>query len=196
MSTQPSTEPAIPHDPQFQVLFCWFLILLAVPLALWMALRIHDKFDARSWPKASAEVVESSLYHRGGKRPGWCIKMAYRYQVDGRQFVSSRSATSRMTDAGCDPSRAVIQARFENRQPGDRITIRHHPRNPGRAIAYVDGLDDADFFLSAFALGMFAAGVLSIRYGARLRVEQALLAAERRARMERAERDFYMNNSP
>ena len=196
MNTQPSAEPAIPHDPQFQVLLGWFLIVLAVPLALWMALRIHDKFDARSWPKASAEVVESSLYHRGGKRPDWCIKMAYRYEVDGRQFVSSRSATSRMTDAGCDPSRAVIQARFENRQPGQRITIRHHPRQPERAIAYVDGLDFPDFFFPAVALSVFATGVYSIRYGARLRVEQALLAAERRARMERAERDFYMKNSP
>ena len=196
MNTQPSKEPVIPHDPQFQVLFGWFLIVLAVPLAIWMALRIYDKFDARSWPKASAEVVESALYHRSGKRPDWCIKMAYRYEVDGRQFVSSRSATSRMTDAGCDPSRAVIEARLENRQPGDRITIRHHPRDPGRAIAYVDGLDFADFFLSAVALSTLVTGVLSIRYGARLRVEQALLAAERRARMERAERDFYMKNSP
>lgn len=192
---QPSTEPAIPHDPQFQALLGWFLIVLAVPLAIWMALRIHDKFDARSWPKASAEVVESALYERHGKSPGWCIKMAYRYEVDGQQFVSRRSATSLMTEAACDPSRAVIEARFEKRQPGDRITIRHHPREPGRAIAYVDGLDSADFFFPAFALGMFAAGVGSIRYGARLRVEQAALAAERRARMERAEREFIIRKS-
>lgn len=196
MSTQSSTEPAIPHDPQFQVLLGWFLIVLAAPLAIWMALRIHDKLDARSWPKAGAVVVESELYQRHGKSSGWCIKMAYRYEVDGRQFVSSRSATSRMTEAACDPSRAVIQARFEKRQPGHRITIRHHPREPGRAIAYVDGLDSADFFFPAFALGMFAAGVGSIRYGARLRVEQAALAAERRERMARAEREFFMKNSP
>lgn len=196
MSTQPSTEPAIPHDPQFQVLVGWFLIVLVAPLAIWTGLRIYDKFDARSWPTASAEVVKSELYERRGKSRGWCIKMAYRYEVDGQQFVSNRSATSRMTDAACDPSRAVIQARFEKRQPGDRITIRHHPRDPGRAIAYVDGLDFADFFFPAVALSFFAAGVNSIRYGARLRVEQAALAAERRARMASAEREFFMKNSP
>jgi len=195
MSTQPSTEPTIPHDPQLQVLLGWFLIALAVPLAIWVALRIYDKFDARSWPKASAEVVESELYERRGKSRDWCIKMAYRYEVDGQQFVSRRSATSLLTEAACDPSRAVIQARFEKRQPGDRITIRHHPREPGRAIAYVDGLDFADFFFPAVALSAFAAGVGSIRYGARLRVEQAALAADRRARMERAEREFTMRKS-
>lgn len=196
MSTHSSTEPAIPHDPQFQVLVGWFLIALAVPLAIWMALRIHDKFDARSWPKASAVVVKSELYERHGKSRDWCIKMAYRYEVDGQQFESSRSATSLMSEAGCDPSRTVIQARFEKRQPGDRITIRHHPRDPGRAIAYVDGLDIFDFFFPAVALSVFAAGVHSIRYGARLRLEQAALAAERRGRMARAEREFFMKNSP
>jgi hypothetical protein len=154
MSTQPSTEPAIPHDPQFQVLLGWFLIVLAVPLAIWMALRIHDKFDARSWPKASAVVVKSELYERRGKSRGWCIKMAYRYEVDGQQFESTRSATSLMTEFTCDPSLVVIQARFEQRQPGDRITIRHHPREPARAIAYVDGLDFADFFFPAVALSV------------------------------------------
>ncbi|AWL06820.1 DUF3592 domain-containing protein [Massilia oculi] len=196
MNTPPSTEPAIPHDPQFQVLVGWFLIVVAVPLAIWIALRIHDKFDARSWPKASAEVVKSELYERRGKSHDWCIKMAYRYEVDGQQFVSSRSATSIMSESACDPSRAVIQARFEKRQPGDRITIRHHPREPGRAIAHVDGLDIFDFLFPAVALGVFATGVHSIRYGARLRVEQAALAAERRERMARAEREFFMKNSP
>ncbi|MET0207845.1 MAG: DUF3592 domain-containing protein [Burkholderiaceae bacterium] len=195
MSTQPSTEPAIPHDPQFQVLLGWFLIALAVPLAIWMALRIHDKFDARSWPKASAVVVKSELYERRGKSRDWCIKMAYRYEVDGQQYVSSRSATSLMTESACDPSRPVIQARFEKRQPGDRITIRHHPRQPGRAIAYVDGLDFVDFFFPAVALGVFAAGVGLIRYGARLRVEQAALAAGRRERMACAEREFTLRKS-
>ena len=196
MSTPPRTEPAIPHDPQFQVLVGWFMIALALPLAIWMALRIHDKFDARSWPKASAEVTRSELYKRGGRSTSWCIKMAYRYEVDGQRFESTRSATSRMTDAACDPSRAVIQARFENRQPGDRITIRHHPRKPERAIAYVDGLDFPDFFFPAVALSTFAAGVHSIRYGARLRVEQALLAADRRARMRRAAREQNMKEIP
>lgn len=196
MRTQPSTEPAIPHDPQFQVLLGWFLIVLAAPLAIWMALRIHDKFDARSWPKASAVVVKSELYERRGKSRDWCIKMAYRYEVGGQQFESSRSATSLMTESACDPSRAVIQARFEQRQPGDRITIRHHPRDPARAIAYVDGLDIVDFLFPAVALSVFAAGVHSIRYGARLRLEQAALAAARRARMARAEREFFMKNPP
>ena len=196
MNAQPSTEPAIPPDPQFQVLLGWFMIALALPLAIWMALRIHDKLDAPSWPRVSAEVVRSDMYKRGGRSTDWCIKMAYRYEVDGRQFESARSVTSRMTDAGCDPSRAVIQARFEQRQPGDRITIRHHPRQPERAIAYVDGLDFPDYFFPAVALSVFAAGVHSIRHGARLRVEQALLAADRRARMRRAARLHTMKETP
>lgn len=188
MSMQPLTDPAIPPDPQLQVLLGWFLIALALTLAIWMALRIHDKLDARSWPKASAKVVKSEMYKRDGRSTSWCIKMAYRYQVDGRQYESARSATSRMTNTACDPSRAAIQARFEQRQPGARITIRHHPRDPGRAIAHVDGLDFPDFFFPAAALSVFVAGVHSIRHGAGLRAAQALLAADRRARMRRAAR--------
>lgn len=184
--TTPRQEPTFPPDPQMHALAGWFMILLAIPLALWMAVRMADKIDARGWPRAEAVVVASELRERGGRRHDWCIALTYRYRVGAREYTSRRAATSIMSEAPCDASREVIQARFAQQQPGRRIMIRHHPTRPERAIVYLDGPDFADVFFSALALACFWGGALAIGSGRRLRVEQAALSAERHARMRQA----------
>lgn len=187
MNTPQSTEPVIPPDPQLYTLFGWFLIVLALPLGLWMGLRIMDKIDSRSWPRARAEIVSSEIYKRSGRHgTDWCIKLSYRYVIGGREYTGRRISTSRMGDTGCDVSEAVMRARLEQQQPGDRITIRHAPADPERAIVYVGALDVADFLLSAIAIVTFGGGIGSIREAGRLRQQQAAYAADRHERMRRA----------
>ena len=191
MSQHPSIEPAIepvaPPDPQFYTLFGWFLILLALPLGFWMAMRIADKIDSRTWPRASAQIVSSELYKRTGRHGAdWCIKLSYRYVIDGRQHMGRRISTSRMGDTGCDPSETVMRARLENQQPGDRIGIRHAPGAPERAIVYVGALDIGDLVFSVIAIVTLGGGVGAIRAAGRLKLQQAAHAAARRERMQHA----------
>lgn len=187
MKTPPLTEPVIPPDPRLHTLFGWLFILLALPLGLWMAMRIVDKIDSRTWPKASATIVTSELYKRTGRHgTDWCIKLSYRYTIAGRQYTGRRISTSRMGDTGCVRSEAVMRARLANQQPGARITIRHAPGKPERAIVYVGALDVADFLLSAIAIVSFGGGVVAIRQAGHLRLQQAAHAADRRERMQRA----------
>lgn len=187
MTTPPHNEPAIPRDPQLDMLFGWFFISLALLIAVWMTLRIFDNIASRSWPKARAEIVASELYKRTSRSStDWCIKLSYRYTIDGRPYTSRRISTSRMSGASCDVSEAVMRARLEQQQPGDPIAIRYKPGQPGYAIVYVGKIEGADFVFAVLAVGLFAGGVASIRAAARLRLQQAAHAADRRERMARA----------
>lgn len=187
MITPPHKEPTFPLDPQMSILTGWLLMLVAVPIAVWMALRVADNIDSRSWPKARAEIVSSELYKRTSRSStDWCIKLSYRYTIDGKQYTSRRISTSRMSGANCDFSEAVMRSRLERQQPGDPIAIRYRPGEPAYAIVYIGRIDVHDFMFPALAIGLFGGGVASIRAGGRLRLQQAAHAAERRERMARA----------
>lgn len=168
------SDRTYPPDPHLLVLRGWFLILLAVPLALWIGARIHDKRDVRNWPKAQAEVQGSKLYHHTGRgMHGWCLRLAYRYQVDGKFYNSSGVDVPHLGHAGCDPSQAVMRERLARMGTGDRIEIRYHPRQHARSAAHIEPLDFGDYFFPAVAFGLFVTGAASIRQGKRVRARDA-----------------------
>lgn len=187
MTMPPRNEPTFPHDPQMSILSGWFLILLALPIAVWITLRIVDNIDSRSWPKARAEIVSSELYKRTSRSStDWCIKLSYRYTIDGKQYTSRRISTSRISGANCDTSEAVMRSRLERQRPGDPIAIRYRPGQPAYAIVYIGKTDATDFLFPGLAIALFGGGVASIRAAGPLRQQQAAHAAERRERMARA----------
>jgi len=143
----------------------WIFSLMGLTLGLCATWRVYDKLTADAWPSTYAEVISSDMYHQTSKSSSrWCVKMRYRYAVDGVQFTSRRLATSLLADAGCDRDRSVIAVRMERYQPGARIKIRHHPDNAARSIVYLDSLDMFDyFFFPALTFVLCSGGVSLIR---------------------------------
>lgn len=162
-----------PPDPQMSTLLGWCLILLlAVPMGGLAAWHVASKAAAVSWPKASAEILSSDSY-RTTKPALWCIKLRVRYQVEGRFYESRRTSSSQVAGAGCDREKRVIGARLERMRPGDRITVRYDPEDPGTGIVYVATvLEFIDIFFGIVAAVWLACGIYAIRAGKQQRREQ------------------------
>lgn len=182
----PRAEPTFPPDPQLQSLIGWGSLIAGVALCIFMGVTVFDKFDAWEWPRARAQIVSSALYKSSDRSAKWCIKLTYRYTVDGRAFTGRRQATSWLSDAACDRSQSLMQARFAQQQPGAALTVRYRPGQPERAIVYADGMKPAEWFFVALTLVLVAGGVGGLRGAARLRLEAQAHAADRKERMRRA----------
>lgn len=186
-----------PPDPHLLVLQGWFLILLAVPLALWIGSRIQDKRAVPDWPTTRAEVQGSKLYHDTGKGGrGWCLRLAYRYQVDGRFYNSSGVDVPHLGHAGCNRSQAVMRERLARMQEGDIIDVHYHPRQHARSAAHIEPLDAGDYMFSGGAIGLFLIGVASILHGRHLRAREALDEARRALRLRQARQDTRAGKAP
>lgn len=164
----------IPPDPQLSILFgCCLILLLALPFTGYTAWQVAAKAAALSWPATDAQVLTSEAY-RTTKPALWCIKLSYRYGVDGKAYVARRSSSSYVAGVGCDRDKRVIDARLERMRPGDRIRVRYDPRDPGDAVVYLaPTLEWIDAFLGIVGLVWLGCGIALIRDGRRLRREQA-----------------------
>src|SRR5471032_2900457 len=109
-------------DPALTKMVGWFIIFLSLPLGYLGVSRALIKIEARHWPAVPAEVVTSEMYHRGGRNPDWCLKLSYRYVVDGHPYIGTKTAPSIIGDAGCHRSEAVIAERLAELPPGASIT--------------------------------------------------------------------------
>jgi len=155
-------------------------------ISVFMCVTLFEKYAAWDWPKAQAQITSSTLYKSTGRSTRWCIQLRYRYTVGGRELTGRRQATSWLSNVPCDRSHAVMQARFAHQQPGDPITVRYRPGQPGRAVVYADGISPAEWFFVALAIALVAGGIGTLRAAARLRREALAHAAERVARMQHA----------
>jgi len=162
-----------PPDPQMSILLGWCLIvLLALPFGGFAVGHVAAKADAMSWPKTGAEILSSELY-RTTKPALWCAKLHLRYQVDGRSFTSRRVSSSWVAGTGCDRERRVMEARLERMGPGDRVSVRYHPRDPARAVVYLAPIVEfLDVFVGISAAIWLGCGIHGIRTGKRERREQ------------------------
>ena len=163
---------APPRDPQMSKLLGWFFILLALPLGFFALTNSVNKLTAESWPRAQAEVLSSDLY-RPSRSNRWCLRLRYRYVIDGKEYSSRRLSPSVMGGASsCAREKMVIEARLEKLQPGARIRIHYHPSNPAKAAVYLDDLDFTDYLLSGLTVLLLAGGIACIREGAAMARQQ------------------------
>jgi hypothetical protein len=101
-----------------------------------------------------------------------------RYQVHGRWYQSRRTSSSHVAGPGCDRDRHVLDARLERMRPGERITVRYDPREPGDAVLYLAPvLVFFDILLGAIALVWLGLGIHLIRQGRRQVREHAAARA-------------------
>ena len=94
-------------EPALARMMGWFLILSAILAGYFSFWRAYDKLTSPAWPVTSAEIVRSSMYQRTGKSQAWCVKLAYRYTVEGKAYRSARIGVSRIGNAGCHRDQAV-----------------------------------------------------------------------------------------
>ncbi len=99
-------------EPALARMMGWFLILSAILAGYFSFWRAYDKLTSPAWPVTSAEIVRSSMYQRTGKSQDWCVKLAYRYTVEGKAYRSARIGVSRIGNAGCHRDQAVTAWRL------------------------------------------------------------------------------------
>ncbi|MEG2033778.1 MAG: DUF3592 domain-containing protein [Janthinobacterium sp.] len=150
-------------EPALARMMGWFLILLAIPAGYFSFWRAYDKLTSPAWPVASAEIVRSSMYQRTGKSQDWCVKLAYRYTVEGKAYRSARIGVSRIGNAGCHRDQAVTAWRLASMAPGARIRVHYRPGDPGDAAVFLASLDVLDYFGAGLALVLFVLGVSEVR---------------------------------
>ena len=154
-----------PPDPQLTKLFGWFFILLALPIGLFTVVNVVNTLSAPSWPGTQADILSSSIYRQ--TRPGqWCIKLRYRYVVDGKTYTSVRQSPSLTGGGACDRHKMVIEARLEQLQPGANIRIRYHPDRPQKATVYLTDVGAVDYLLAGITVLLIGGGIQCIREGA------------------------------
>ena len=150
-------------EPAMARMMGWFLILLAILAGYFSFWRAYDKLTSPAWPVTSAEIVRSSMYQRTGKSQDWCVKLAYRYTVEGKAYRSARIGVSRIGNAGCHRDQAVTAWRLASMAPGARIRVHYRPGDPGDAAVFLAGLDVLDYFGVGLALVLFVLGVSEAR---------------------------------
>jgi hypothetical protein len=150
-------------DPALVRMMGWFVILLAIPAGYFSFWRTYDKLTSPEWPVTSAEIVRSSMYQRTGKSQDWCVKLAYRYTVEGKAYRSGRIGVSRVGNAGCHRDQAVTAWRLARMAPGARIRVHYRPSDPADTAVFLAGLDFLDYFGAGLALVLFAVGVSEAR---------------------------------
>lgn len=162
-----------PPDPQLSILFGWCLILLlGLPIGGFTAWHVGSKAAATTWPRTSAEILDSKLY-RTHRPTQWCLQLKLRYRVGETTYASRRTSSSRFAGTACDREQHVMSVRLERMQPGARMTVRYDPQDPDNAIVYLAPVVEfIDAFLGITAAVWFGCGIAMIRFGKRLRREQ------------------------
>ncbi|WP_313032524.1 DUF3592 domain-containing protein, partial [Massilia alkalitolerans] len=93
--------------------------------------------------------------------------------VGGTWHESTQVSSSNFAGTGCDRDKRVLDARLERMRPGDRITVRYDPDDPGDAVVYLAPvLSFHDILFGAIGVVWFGAGISAIRRGKRQRREQ------------------------
>jgi len=101
------------------------LLVLLVPTAITLYFAIHLSGSA-SWPTAQARVVGSEIESRSNGGPGWELRVALSFEVEGRAHVVKRDV---FWDEDYDRA-AAAQAEWSD---GRTVPLRYPPDDPGWA---------------------------------------------------------------
>lgn len=125
------------------------LVLMSLALSLLFARQCVRAFKARAWPQVSATVTESSLNrdYDGGKY--YRFKVAYRYEVNGREFVGEKL---RVHGNSAWLWAWPVERQVRQYPVGAVVSVYYSPKNPADAVLQ-PGLGAG--FLLMWALALF-----------------------------------------
>jgi hypothetical protein len=82
--------------------------------------------ESRTWPTTEGTVTHAAVSTPAGamRRDRASVSVAYRYEVGGRTFTGRRLRFGGALGLGAAGAGTPLR-------PGDRVTVRYHPRLPG-----------------------------------------------------------------
>lgn len=106
---------------------------------------------SRGWPKVAGEIVSSE---RDTDAEGYGVRIAYRYEVDGRSFQGDRLRFGFVDFDRSSSQRAAV----ERYAPGSRVEVAVHPSDPKLATLETGNGYEPYLFL-VFGLAFVAGSV-------------------------------------
>ena len=112
---------------------------------------------SKKWPPVQGKVVESGTMRMSGiEGVATAASVKYTYQVDGREYVSSRISMGQYGTGGGEHAKAEA-AKYP---AGKIVTVHYDPKNPAQAVLEPGGALFLSLFLFFFAAVTFFAGLL------------------------------------
>jgi len=137
------------------------IMLLGLIVLMVVLPRAWDKLATQRWPSTEATIVFSDIVERTGKTHDWCVRVAYRYAIDGGRQGGVRRW-------GCSASRTGAEANMARMPEGQRIQVHYDPAHPERSVIDHESIGLTEAFFGALALILFAVGFDRIRHARRL----------------------------
>lgn len=123
------------------ILMVYFLLFIGLPVGYFTVANGVEKIRSASWPTVTGEIVRASIYERTGRTHDWCLKLDYRYTVDGKQYRRHYLTLPTTSSGACHRERAVVESWLPDLAPGTRIVVHHAPDDPSNAVLAIVGLD-------------------------------------------------------
>ncbi|MDX1502682.1 MAG: DUF3592 domain-containing protein [Thermoanaerobaculia bacterium] len=131
---------------------------MLLPFFVWPAL---DVLEARSWSQVPCEIVESGVrYHRGDDSTTYSVEVLFRYEVDGRKYLSNRYRFLGGSSSGYEGKARVVA----EIPPGTRTTCFVDPDAPEEAVLNRGLSGDMLFGLIPLLFALVGAGGLWATY--------------------------------
>jgi hypothetical protein len=113
--------------------------------------------DSNNWPTVTGVVTEASASPLAGAQagPGWRIRIAYEYQVEGQSFTGDRLRFSRRLGGR---TRVQAEQALVSYVPGNPIEVHYDPDDPARSVVTA-GPDRRAWFGLFVGLGMVAIAI-------------------------------------
>ncbi len=105
-------------------------LFMAVPggIILWMGLRnVWHGLASSRWPAAPGIVLHAGMTESQTKGTiFYSAKLAFRYQVNGRDYTTETVQFGRAVGSGDSSNEAIVMMRYP---PGTKVTVFHHPHD-------------------------------------------------------------------
>lgn len=122
------------RDPILLAFFLTFAVM-GVAVSAFMGRHLLERWQMRHWREVPATVVNSELQQSKGRRrgrdPGVRASIFYRYEVDGREYLSNRTTVLR---AYSGYRRERVAEWVRSHPPGTAIHVFIAPDEPWRAV--------------------------------------------------------------
>ncbi len=135
MSKHNSRTPALGQNTGVSTQAIVSLVFAATGLAslTWSSWNVVQALASRQWPAVDGVIVVSDLQRSKGSDGGFMYRpeISYRYEVQGRQFISSRTQFGdRLALSWSRPAMRILQ-----KYPvGTRVSVRYAPDDPEEAV--------------------------------------------------------------
>jgi hypothetical protein len=159
---EPPAFPPVAFLTGFFALFFFVGAGFFVPFFVWPALQV---VDARSWNSVPCEILESGVrVHSGDDGATYSIDVLFRYELEGREYLSNRYHFLSGSTGGYESKAQVV----EKIPPGTHTVCYVDPETPHEAVLQRGFSGEFFFAVIPFIFILVGAGgVYIVRTGAR-----------------------------